>query len=506
MANTHTTGGQLELRKELMAKLSELAGIGGQLHGEDTIGRIPGKRIGLPEGMPLETAEKVIRKAREDEEQLYQVSYTFNYRPYDGARAVQRVLRDMFGWSVGQPIKSLFGDAPPQLISIETGYGQTEQVPWGRLGLPHFDGGYVDLDSIRDPNHGLVFYITVTVKRKYQDQVAGLFAAINMELHNNSIYRGKAITASEIPQFIDTSSIDFADIVYTEQVQEDIEVFIWANVLYPAQLRDINQLGKRLTIVYGYYGGGKTELARLTARLCEDQLAEGGESCGFIMVRPGIDNWMYAIQMARLYGRCVIFIEDADLLAPSDNPEGIQVLLDQLDGLMVKGLDISMVFTTNHIHRIQKGVLRPGRTDGLIEIGAMDRQGVEKLAKRVIGTNLNLDDTDFDAVFKAMDGFMPAFVKEVFDRAIRRNLVRNKGTLTSINGHDLIGAANNLRPQLDLMHGAPEATRREGVDGALHALIQQAARLAADEAIVGHMDGASLHNPQGKHIATIGTN
>ena len=182
-----------------------------------------------------------------------------------------------------------------------------------------------------------------------------MFAAIQSELHNNSIYRGKAITASETPQFIDTSSIDFADIVYTEQVQEDIEVFIWANVLYPRQLRDINQLGKRLTIVYGYYGGGKTELARLTARLCEDQLAGRGESCGFIMVRPGIDNWMYAIQMARLYGRCVIFIEDADLLAPADNPEGIQMLLDQLDGLMVKGLDISMVFTTNHIHQDPEG-------------------------------------------------------------------------------------------------------------------------------------------------------
>ena len=232
MTSTHTAGGQLELRNQLMSKLSELAGISGQLHGEDTISRISGRQIGLPEGMPLETAEKVIRKAREDEEQIYQVSHTFHYRPHDGARAMQRVLKQLFGWSVGMPIKSFFGDTPPELISIETGYGVTEQVPWGRLGLPHFDGGYIDLDQTRDPTFGLVFQVQVTVKRKYQDQVAGLFAAIQMELHNNSIYRGKAITASETPQFIDTSSIDFADIVYTEQVQEDIEVFIWANVLY----------------------------------------------------------------------------------------------------------------------------------------------------------------------------------------------------------------------------------------------------------------------------------
>ena len=224
------------------------------------------------------------------------------------------------------------------------------------------------------------------------------------------------------------------------------------------------------------------------------------------MVRPGIDNWMYAIQMAKLYGRCVIFIEDADLLAPSDNPEGIQVLLDQLDGLMVKGLDISMVFTTNHITRIQKGVLRPGRTDGLIEIGAMDRAGVEKLARRVIGDSLNTDDCNFDDVFVAIDGFMPAFVKEVFDRAIRRNLVRNKGTLTSINGHDLIGAANNLRPQLVMMQGAPEYTKREGVDGALWSLIKSAANSAADDAVESRMDGAKLSNPQGKPLGYLSTN
>jgi hypothetical protein len=498
--SVHTAKGQLELRNELMAKLAELAGITSQLHGDETIKRIAGKQIGLPEGMPLPIARQVIDKAIQDEEQDYTVSFQFKYRPYDGARAVQRVLRSLFGWSVGMPVKTMFGERPPQLITIETDFGVTEQVPWGRLGLPHFEGGYMDLGSHMDPQMGLMFEVTVTVKRKFQDEVAGLFNAINMELFENSIYKGKAITASEQPTFIDTSGIDFEDIVYTEQVQEDIEVFIWANILYPDQLRDINQLGKRLTIIHGGYGGGKTELARLTAKLCMQR------RCGFMMVRPGIDNYIYAIQMARLYGgQWVIFIEDADLLARPDNPEGLQVLLDQLDGVMVKGLDISMVFTTNHLDRIQKGVLRPGRTDGLIEIGAMDRPGVEKLARRMIGTNLDYDDCDFDAVFKAMDGFMPAFVSEVFKRAIRRNLVRNKGTLSMLNGHDLIGAANNLRPQLERMHGAPEAQRRTGIDGEFKRMVREAVNDVIDDAIENRVNGATLYNPSGKHLGTIAT-
>ena len=91
MANTHTAKGQLELRNALMDKLEELAGIAGQLHGEETIKRIEGASIGLPQGMPLPVARQVIDKAISDEEQMYQVAETFKYRPHDGARAVQRV-------------------------------------------------------------------------------------------------------------------------------------------------------------------------------------------------------------------------------------------------------------------------------------------------------------------------------------------------------------------------------------------------------------------------------
>ena len=486
--STHSKSGQIELRQALMDKLAELAGISSQLHGEDTIKRIAGAQIGLPEGMPLDTAETVIRKAREDEEQVYQVGRTFKYRPFDGAYAMQNVLRQYFGWSVGQPTRTLFGKRPPELISIEIDYGVQAQVPWGRLGLPHFDDGYIDLTVDHDDQMGQLFHVNVTVKRKYQDKIQGLFTAIEMELLQNSIYRGKAITASDTPQFIDVSGIEFDDIVYSEQVAEDIEVFIWANILYPQALRDVNQLGKRLTIVYGTYGVGKTELARLTAKLAVIQLREGREPCGFIMVRPGVDNWMYAIQMARIYGRCVIFIEDADLLAPND-PRGISMVLDQLDGLMVKGLDISLVFTTNHIDRIQKGVLRPGRTDGLIEIGPMDRPGVEKLARRVIGSSLE-DDIDFDAVFAAMEGFAPAWVKEAFDRSMRRNIVRNHGVLSTISGHDLIGAAMNLRPQLKLMDDAPEGAQSVDLEGWL----QQAFARASNSAVQRALNGASVYD------------
>jgi len=495
-----TTSKEIQKAKiaELLDKLAEL---GGEIHGEDTIARHAGTKIILPEGMELETSVSVLQKKIKDEEQVYQVSRVYNYRPYDGARAVANVLREHFGWTTGMAVKTLFGTNPPQLVSIKTGVDTTEQVPWGRLGLPHMGDGYMDLTTSRDERYGTVFAIGVAVRRKYRAHVEGFFQLVENALRTDSIYRGRAITASETPDYIDVSSIDFEDVVYTGQVMEDLRVFVWANILFPRQLRDVNQLGKRVTILHGVYGTGKTLAAYLTAKLCEMQRTDGGEPITFIMVRPGVDNWEYAIQIARLYGRCCIFIEDADLLVDPTNPQNISKMLDQFDGLISKGMDMSLVMTTNHIHKIHKGMLRPGRTDGLIEIGFMDRDGVERLAKRVIGDKL-ADDVDYDAVFEAFHDFTPAYVKEVFDRAIRRNIVRNNGVLMEITGHDLIGAANNLRPQLALMNDAPEAKARPGIDGALTQMVEDSVQTV----VTSRIHGASIYDEDGDYRGQVTLN
>lgn len=477
-----TKEAQSKAIERLMSTLREL---GGEIHGDETIARHASPKIVLPMEMEYETAVSVIVKKQKDEEQAYEISRTYNYRPYDGARAVAAVLRDHFGWSVGMPVKTLFGVNPPQLIDVDIDVDQREQIPWGRLQLVHFRDGYIDLGMERHKDYGLIFKVSAMVRRKYRAEIEGVFKLIEEYLKADSIYRGKVITASETPEFIDVSHIDFEDVVYTTQVMEDLETFIWANIDYPQKLRDMGQLGKRVTIVYGTYGVGKTLAAYLTGKRCLMQRTKvNGEYVTCIICRPGIDNWMFALQIAGLYGRSVIIIEDADLLVDPHNEHNISAMLEQFDGLVTKGRDITLVMTTNHIDKIHKGMLRPGRIDGVIEIGFMDEDGVERLAKRVLGDLLE-PEIDWHNVFVAMDGYTPAYVREVLDRSLRRNIVRNKGELTHISEHDLVGAANNLRPQLALMEGAPEAKARLGLDGAFTSLINEAARDAAFDVVSG---------------------
>lgn len=489
---TATEISQAKLGKEILANLARL---GGQMDGEDQVSTHEGTDIKIPAGWSLARAAKLLLKLAQDAEEDYEVTRTFDYLPWDGARAVRNVLRKQFGYAMGQATSGMWGDVnKPTLIDIEVGVGETEQVPWGRMQLPAFEDGYLDMSSSRDREKGTVFQVRVSCKRKDAASITGLFKLIDEELRENSIYRGKAITASEKPTFVDVSGVDPDDVVYTREVMEDAAVYIWANIWYPAELRKHSQLGKRLTVVHGKYGTGKTLMALITAYHCQQAFNDPDlEKITFILVRPGQDNWQYAFQLARIYGRCIIFIEDIDTLIDTNDPHQVSMMLELLDGLRSKGLDASMVFTTNHIDKVHKGALRPGRTDGVIEIGNMDREGVERLTRRVI-PNLAAD-IDFDAVFAACDGFTPAYVKEVLNRSVRRNIVRNEGMLTQINGVDLVHSANSLRPQLALMEAAPEAKARAGLDGVFSTMIES----AVDKVVENRIDGAYIDD---EHIRT----
>ena len=358
------------------------------------------------------------------------------------------------------------------MVTIDVGVGETEQVPQGWIELTQFEGGRIHLGSTSHAEFGAVFQVHVDVKKKFEGNIAGLFKLIQQYLETDSIYRGKAITASENPEFVDVSNIDPEDVIYTHEVMRKLKTYVWANIWYPDQLRAIGELVKRLTIVHGDYGVGKTLVAYLTAYYC--MLVYATHPITFIIVRPGQDNWVYAMQMAKLYGRSIIFIEDIDTIIDTTSPKQISMVLDQLDGLRAKGSDVSMIFTTNHIDKIHKGVLRPGRTDGEIEIGGMDEDGVVRFARRMIGDALT-PDLDGPAFFKACEGYTPAYVREVFSRAKRTSLVNHEGELGHvIETQDLIDAANDLRPQLERMNDAPELTTRIGLDDAFQTMIEAA--------------------------------
>jgi SpoVK/Ycf46/Vps4 family AAA+-type ATPase len=128
--------------------------------------------------------------------------------------------------------------------------------------------------------------------------------------------------------------------------------------------------------------------------------------------------------------------------------------LDLYDSGLRKGYEIVMVATTNHITDIQKGMMRSGRIDSVIQVGPMDRAGVERLCHIVIGDSLAAD-IDYDAVYAATEGYMPAFVKEGIERSLRF-VIADTGDVGLITGDALVKGLKSLRRQHELFEGATD--------------------------------------------------
>ena len=446
--------------------LEALAVLGGKLLGEEDI-LFSGSKFVLPAHVDLSGAIQFLTQRRDDEENAVQFSRTFPYRPYDGARATMLAIKEAFGFTVGHEIRHFFGRDLPQMVDIKTGPREDdrEQVPWGAMKLPGLKGAVLHLMAAKDKELGQIFQIVVEAPRKYRFHIEGLFKLVSKHLETDSIYRGKAIDGGE--QFIDVSVLDPRDVIFTESVQRRLEGDVWAFIKHEDLLDSLGQGGKFAVLFEGDYGTGKSLAALLTAQVA---VAHGWT---FLMCRPGRDSLEATIEMARMYQPAVIFGEDVDTMAGPQSGATIERYLDLLDGIKQKGLKLLAVFTTNHAEDIHKGMLRPGRIGAVIHVGAMERDGVEALGRRVIGEALE-PDTDWDEVFRHVEGYMPAFVREVLDRSVRYAITLNDGQLGLIGTEAICLAADGLRDQHRLMEEAKEEKVTADLTSALGTVVQKA--------------------------------
>ncbi len=463
-----------KVRAELLLRLAEL---GGRLTSDDEVA-FEGTRFVIPATLDLQGAIEFLKEKVREDERTVAFTKKFNFRPMDGARATARALKKAFGIHVQRPIQTFFGDIPPELRDVQVSLTETEQVPWGRMGIPGLEGLDIYLGATHDPELGPLFHIRSEGPRKFRHHIEGLYKLIEEELRTNSVYRGKAFDGQDEPKFLDLSGVDPSRVVYSEEVMAQLDANIWSVIKYRHEMHALNVSTKRAVLFEGPYGTGKTLAAFLTAKLAE---ANGWT---FIYCRPGKDDIAVVMQTARLYEPAVVFFEDVDVIAQPGEPDAVSRLLDIFDGIQSKGTEIMVVLTTNHVERIHKGMVRPGRLDAVIHIGSMDRQGVERLIKSLVPEDKLAEDVDFDEVFAAMEGFLPAFVKETVERTIRYAVARSGGTMTTLQTSDFVFAAHGLRPQLELMEGAREHEDLDPIGLQLGRLV--------DSSVAKHVLGARL--------------
>ena len=478
-----TTGYNATNEKAILETLRELGGK--QVTEQSGIKNHEKTYIAKPTPMsPAQHADIAVRAAEAENEKT-EFSRSFRYRPWDGANAFQNALFKVFGTSgFGKATQSMFGSTPPQRVSIEVGPGEQINVPWGEVDFPLLHGTFI-LDG-QYSEFGPIFNLVFRGPKRMEGEVEGIFKLIEDELKSNSIYKGKAFNGAEMPQFLDPFAVDRANVVYAKDVERSLIGLLWHPLRYTDEARRQGISLKRSVLLGGPYGTGKSMAAMLTAQ----EAVQNGWT--FIQCRPGKDDLDGVMKTAQLYQPAVVFYEDVDTIAQNGEPEAVQQLLDTFDGISSKGTEIVVVLTTNHVNRIHKGMLRPGRMDGVIEIGPMDAYAAarlmmgklkgklagnpEELEKMYPAPTWTLDmefnsegDLDPEIAAAALATLeTPAFIDEALRRILLWALARPDFKATT---QDVLDAVGSLRNQHDLYTGAGEGTVNPALDTAFNNMV-----------------------------------
>jgi len=436
---------------------------------DDAVAFHEGSQILLPKNITYQRAKKILKQKMEEEETVAEFSREYHFRPMDGAYATMQVLKEVFGVTRQAAIMTMFGPEPPEMKTINISPTETAQVPWGRIVIPHLDDASFYTTAKRHRDYGAVFVARCEAKRKHKVEVDKMFDAIEQFLKTKSIYKGKALVDAEEPTFLDLANFDPEKVFYSDNVRQQLDASVWSAIKYTKAFQREKLPLKKAVLLYGPYGTGKTLAGQLTADIATKN------EWTFIAAKPGQEDLAEAMKTARLYSPAVVFFEDIDEQAGSGEHDEMARIMEAFDGITAKGGQaLIAVMTTNHVERIHKAMLRPGRLDALIPVEDLDRSGVERLVRVLIPEDQLDPAVDFDEVYASMEDFYPAFIAEPCSRARTVGLGRAEGGKNyRLETSDLVVAAQGLKPQLAQMNEAQEGRKRPTTDIAIEQTVKR---------------------------------
>lgn len=415
-----------------------------------------GKQIVLPKDMSYDEGIEWLRRKREEDERDIGIHYEFHYSPMDGAVAFHRALADIHGWAELIPTPGFFGPTPPTMIGVPISVTEKMQVPWGRVMIPGIEG-FLQTGIQAEPTPR--FVINGRVKQKNKDQVAAIAEKTEEFLRTRSIYRGQAVKISfewerlgkefspseHCPKYMSLGGVSENDLIFGSEVMNALKIGLFAPIEFSNACRKYKVPLKRGVLLYGPYGVGKTLTATVTA-------IKGVKHNFTFLYLESVLDLKKGLQLAAQYAPAIVFAEDVDRVLKGNRSLNMDELLNIMDGCDTKGGEIITVFTTNHVENINPALLRMGRLDALVEVKAPDADAAIRLVK-LYGRGLFAQDTDFAKVGKALEGRIPAFIREVTERAKIAAIYRlNGGNIEGqVKEEDLLDSAEAMRAHAQML-------------------------------------------------------
>jgi transitional endoplasmic reticulum ATPase len=427
-----------------------------------------GKKLTVPEDVDYSVAIKALTLKMEEENEVISVDYNIDRDVAEGMVAFLRVLENEFGFvsNTGRDM-GWFGRQPPEYLGIETEPGKKESIPIGRLRIPGITGWLTPTYQMSKKR--VVFRIFGEVKGKDRRKVDAIVDKVKEECEKNSIYKGHAIMTSfpvvdecdnlsdTFPQFARLSSVRPDEVVFSGDTDEQITVSLYMPIQKTQACRDHNIPLKRGILLEGPYGVGKTLTAAATATMCREH------GWTFIYLKD-VTRLSQAYAFAEHYQPAVIFAEDIDqILKDEKRNSQINDVLNALDGIDSRGMEVITVLTTNHLEKITRAMLRPGRLDTVVSVRAPDQEAAIRLVELYAGDRL-AEGVDLTQAGELLAGEIPALIREVVERS-KLAALRRDGELKLV-GEDIEVIAKSMKSHMNLLKPQEPDTRSEEVKAA----------------------------------------
>ncbi|HET8566788.1 MAG TPA: AAA family ATPase [Solirubrobacterales bacterium] len=161
----------------------------------------------------------------------------------------------------------------------------------------------------------------------------------------------------------------------------------------PSRFSALGAKAPRGVLLYGPPGTGKTMLARaVAAQAGVDFFAASGSSFVEMFVGRGAARIRRLFKEARKAGRAVVFIDELDAIGgsrsggggdggTSEREQALNQLLVELDGFEKDPGMVIVIAASNHVDKLDRALLRPGRFDRQVLVSPPDRPGREAILR-----------------------------------------------------------------------------------------------------------------------------
>jgi transitional endoplasmic reticulum ATPase len=234
--------------------------------------------------------------------------------------------------------------------------------------------------------------------------------------------------------FVEMPTVTWDDVGGLDEARQSIVEAVEWPIKSPQKFVQMGIKAPRGILLYGPPGTGKTLIAQAVAK---------ESNANFISIKgPEIfSKWLgesekairETFKKARQVAPCVIFFDEIDSVAGMPGMEStdsrtservLNQILTEMDGLETLK-DVVVIAATNRPNLLDPAIIRPGRFDRLVYLGAPDRKGRLKIFEIHTKNTPLSEDVDLEALADITEGYVGADIESVSREAVMIALREN---------------------------------------------------------------------------------